>query len=501
VLSDFGGASRATLENRALPYKVVATALLMREERIRKSQLDRSALRDIYREFGFIFPDSIANWPRRIAQPRFDRPVGMVGRIVKGPTPLARVDAINIGCSTCHTGLLHDSAGNITSVAWAGLPNTSVNLELYSRSVYAGLKLAVADPQAFRARVHALFPEMSSRERLTLKWFLMPRIVGRMRELALAGDRPLPFRNGGPGRTNGPGAMKRSLGIPQSLSEAGFVSIPALAGRGMRRSLLADGVYATTHLDRYTEMDSSEVTDVHVEQLADIVSFFLVGTMGMKPKAAEKAIPQIRPVLEWIAHEHTAPPFPGRIDSAKADAGLSVFTKGCASCHGTYSQTLPRRLVSYPNRHVPSEDIGSDRARLDALNPEINAKVNSLAYGKRLNTEQTGAYVPPILLGVWATAPYLHNGSVPTLWQLMNPSLRPARFMVGGHALDMQDVGVAGIPDSTGLYRFKPGYVPWSTPEMFDTSLPGLSNTGHEKQFSRLTMEQKRAVIEYLKTL
>ena len=501
VLSDFGGVSLATLETGALPYKVAATGLIMRAERIQNRPHDRTSLKAIYREFGFIFPDSIANWPRQVPAPRFERPVGMVGRMVKGPTPIARIDAVNIGCSTCHTGLLHDSTGSITSVAWAGLPNTSLNLELYTQAVYEGLKIAVSDTRGFRARVHRLFPEMSARERITLKWFLMPRVAKRMEELKRSGDRALPFSSGGAGRPNGPGAIKRSLGIPQSLSETGFVSTPALAGRGVRRTLLVDGVYATNSLDREIEMNSSEITDHHIGRLAEITSFFLVGTMGMQPDAAERAIPELSPVLQWIARESMTPPFPGRIDSVAADAGEKIFARSCATCHGSYSPTRPRRIVSYPNRHVPSEEIGTDPGRLETLNDDVVAKVTSLPYGRHLNAERTESYVAPILLGIWATAPYLHNGSVPTLWHLLSPAERPARFMVGGHALDMRNVGIDGMLDSAGTYRFRAEYTPWSTPEIFDTTSPGLSNRGHERQFSRLNETQKRELIEYLKTL
>ena len=73
--------------------------------------------------------------------------------------------------------------------------------------------------------------------------------------------------------------------------------------------------------------------------------------------------------------------------------------------------------------------------------------------------------------------------------------------MVGGHALDMKNVGIDGSVDSTGTYGFRADYAPWSAPEMFDTGSRGLSNRGHEKQFSRLSEDQKRDLIEYLKTL
>src|SRR6478735_7755504 len=92
VLGDFGGVSRATLETNALPYKVVATALLLREERVRATSLGRADLPDIYRQFGFVTPARIANWPTSLPQPHFDRPVGMLHREVRGPTSIVRID-------------------------------------------------------------------------------------------------------------------------------------------------------------------------------------------------------------------------------------------------------------------------------------------------------------------------------------------------------------------------------------------------------------------------
>src|SRR5437667_10005510 len=68
VLDDFGGISRATLETNALPYKVVATALLIREEQLQQKTLGRADLPAIFRQFGFLFPAYIANWPAAVPQ-------------------------------------------------------------------------------------------------------------------------------------------------------------------------------------------------------------------------------------------------------------------------------------------------------------------------------------------------------------------------------------------------------------------------------------------------
>lgn len=89
------------------------------------------------------------------------------------------------------------------------------------------------------------------------------------------------------------------------------------------------------------------------------------------------------------------------------------------------------------------------------------------------------------LNGIWATAPYLHNGSVPSLWALLQPvAQRPARFFVGSREFDPVRVGL--VSDQG--------------PSSFDTTQPGNGNTGHLAG-TTLPEADKRALLEYLKTL
>jgi hypothetical protein len=93
------------------------------------------------------------------------------------------------------------------------------------------------------------------------------------------------------------------------------------------------------------------------------------------------------------------------------------------------------------------------------------------------------------LYGIWATAPYLHNGSVPTLADLLLPAAqRPKSFCVGTRAFDPVKVGFA--TDAAA-----PGNVC-----SFDTAAPGNSNRGHEYGTS-LSAKDKRNLLEYLKQL
>jgi hypothetical protein len=505
VTSDFGGVSRATLRTAALPYKLVATGLVLREERTTGMRLTRADLPAIYRRYGFLLPARLGNWPASLPTPSFERPMGMISATVKGPSPLVRIEGVTLGCASCHAGPVYDANGRVTNMAWVGVPNTSLDLDSYSEAVYEGLKLAVADGGAARRRMVQLFPKTSRRERLTMRWFVLPQAARRLRALERAGAAPLPFRGGGPGLTNGVAALKHQLAYPLGDTlggpEAGFTSIPDLSGRALRSSLLYDGVYTPVSADPFAPRDTSMPVATQLDALTEIVTFFTVPTMGMSPDEAEKRIPAVRPVVRWLGTEYHAPPFPGRVDSVLAREGAHLFRARCESCHGVYGEGMPRRLVSFPNRLVPQEQIGTDSTRWALIRPDVVQRLGTTAFGRHMQVRRTRGYVSPILSGVWATAPYLHNGSVPTLWALLTPGERPVRFLTGGHALDYAALGVALERGGDGVYRYPAGYTPWSTPQLFDTRLPGKSNRGHERQVAGLSAAEKRALIEYLKTL
>ena len=101
-------------------------------------------------------------------------------------------------------------------------------------------------------------------------------------------------------------------------------------------------------------------------------------------------------------------------------------------------------------------------------------------------------YAAMPLSGLWLSAPYLHNGSVPNLRDLLNPpSERPKKFYRGYDVFDPDNVGFISdlAQDSQTSKRFFE----------FDTSLPGNSNEGHLFG-TELTAQEKEALIEYLKT-
>lgn len=254
--------------------------------------------------------------------------------------------------------------------------------------------------------------------------------------------------------------------------------------------------------------------------------------------------------LESWVETLTPPKWPeaafGQIDEAKWRAGKATFDENCAGCHNMppyrmtdpaknafgrsfieigkiemkVVQTDPTYIESLAGRLVKTGDLShllfdgrpavtgaefflktvgavvENQLREALLPAPVMAKLNGFRFrppaGPGLKPEP---YAPESLtaikagplMGVWSTGPYLHNGSVPTVYDLLSrPSERPKTFYVGSRLLDLEKLGFksGGAPG-----RFK-----------FDTSLAGNGNGGHAFPKEKpLSHAQKLEVIEYLK--
>lgn len=479
----FGGLSLHALESNAVPFKLVAAALVMEEQRRDPSApAGMATFRKVMQGYGFLYPTQLDGVPPGLMPPQSDKPLGMThGHIA--PVAGSRVEVANLGCAACHAGVAYAPDGMPTpDRVVPGMPNTSLDLEAYTQAVFVALRRHADDP-ALLTMASTLFPDMPLSEQISLRWIVLPMAQRRLAELAGA-ERALPFPNGLPGATNGVAALKQQLGTPLSgggADEGGFVSIPDLALRHLRNRLLADGVYATP---------SGTASRA---ELAAIASFFTVPSMGVRPEQARRQIPEAEAIFAWLAG-YRPQPFPGPVDLDLARSGAATYDRSCASCHGRMSWEGERpTLASYPNwiGHV-----GTDRMRLTVFDSALAAALRSSAYADVIRPRPGEGYAAPPLAGVWATAPYLHNGSVPSLAALLDPGLRPARFQVGGHALDWETLGIRLTQEG----RYPAGYRPFSTPQWVDTSQPGLTNGGHGFG-SEMTPPERRALLEFLKLL
>jgi hypothetical protein len=194
------------------------------------------------------------------------------------------------------------------------------------------------------------------------------------------------------------------------------------------------------------------------------------------------------------------PKYPFPVDAELASAGREVFDKNCSRCHGTYGPG-----GSYPNRLVMLDDIGTDS--LLAMGSAQFGKAftewfASSFFGETARLEPQKGYVAPPLDGIWATAPYLHNGSVPTIATLLDSGARPTYWQRnhGDSSLSSYDQTALGWKTRALAGGKKSVADDDIKKSIYDTTLPGYANGGHTFG-DELTEGERTAVIEYLKTL
>ncbi len=216
------------------------------------------------------------------------------------------------------------------------------------------------------------------------------------------------------------------------------------------------------------------------------------------PAAFHKAEPDFADILEYLKSIE-APKYPLPIDAKLAARGEPIFKDNCARCHGTYGEK-----PTYPNKVIPLKEIGTDRRRFTALTPAFGEAFNKSWFAKGPHGQGivTEGYQAPPLDGVWATAPYLHNGSVPTLYGVLNSKARPRIFTRSyGTGIDDYDGRHVGfkvrVLDNAPDQRTTP---PLEFRRVYDTTRPGRGNGGHTYG-DRLDDAERMALIEYLKTL
>jgi hypothetical protein len=159
--------------------------------------------------------------------------------------------------------------------------------------------------------------------------------------------------------------------------------------------------------------------------------------------------------------------------------------------------------------NTPARDgLGSTAEAPSALPPEerpIRQPADQSRRNQCLNgSDPLLAYKGRPLTGIWATAPYLHNGSVPTLYDLLlPPDQRPKKFLVGTREYDPQRVGFT-TRDADGKLLDGPtednGFA-FNTRDAAGRVIDGYSNAGHDYGNAWLTEDERWALVEYLKGL
>jgi hypothetical protein len=383
------------------------------------------------------------------------------------------VPRVGINCAMCHTASVRASRGDVP-VIYPGAPAHQTGAQEYKRFLIA----CAADP---RFTAGTILGEIAKNVRLSFLDRLLYRfaiIPGTRRALLRLRDDDVPLTRrpeSGRGRADVFNPIKFTiLGQPidGTIGSADMMPMWNLA-RAERTSFHWDGLNTSLR----EAVASSAVNE-------GATAWWMDRDAVKWDRTEPGRQSSLRRVMEYIS-ALKPPKYPFPIDAKLSAAGAATFASACSQCHGAGGNQT--------GSVIPFDEIGTDRSRLDTWTPAAADRYN--AYGDRHDWKfsgfrKTNGYLAAPLEGTWLAAPYLHNGSVPTLTDLLEPpESRPRRFWRG---YDVYDPARAGFV-SGGEDAEREGTV-------FDVTLPGNGNGGHTYGVT-LTPGEKRALLEYLKTL
>jgi len=243
-----------------------------------------------------------------------------------------------------------------------------------------------------------------------------------------------------------------------------------------------------------------------------------LGLLGSAPGSNKVFLEEKDWLYKYLA-SYQAPKFrdvfPNVLDETKVEAGKAVFAANCVSCHWSDRTGLPPppRDQIRTGTVVPVGEVGTDVERIKSWNRDAAIRANEMV--KSFGIERRGlveadptGYVAAFLDGIWLRAPYLHNGSVPTLRDLLTPAAqRTQSFYRGYNVYDTANGGFVSTREQVD--RLAPGWnmkpddlwqevLAVATP--YDVRWRSNGNMGHEYGVN-LPQAEKDALIEYLKSL
>ncbi len=417
----------------------------------------------IFRVLPVLFADKLPARPGEgyerlgfIMEPNAPRGLPIGTTFVDGRVPL-----VGLNCATCHTGTVRESPTSPRQII-PGMPAHQMDLQGYANFLTA----AATDPR-FEAgtiieAIREQDPSFTWFQSLLYRFVVIKRtrdgILERAEQNKWFNDRPPQ----GPGRVDTFNPYKRLFNFDFSQDKSvGTADLPPLFNQRPRRGMWLhwDGNNNTVE----ERNKSAAIGAGATEESLDLASLDRIAewTMDLKP-----------------------PQFPAaRVNQSLVAQGRSVYESSCARCHAFNGEQV--------GQVTPLAEIGTDPERVNSFTPALVEKMNTIGTGrpwKFSHFRKTDGYANMPLDGIWLRAPYLHNGSVPTLRALLFPEERPAVFYRGYDVYDWERVGfTAEGPDAE-----KNGV-------MFDTRLRGNSNAGH-LYGQELSVADREALIEFLKT-
>jgi hypothetical protein len=367
---------------------------------------------------------------------------------------------VAVNCAFCHTASVRTSELEAPRIIAAG-PGNQINPQAYVKFLQAVADDPRFDSGPLLTAIRGI-TKLSWRQRMQYRFLLIPAARRALKRQRREYDWMYKNPEWGPGRVD-----------PFNPVKFGILKLPV------------DATIGNSDMVPIFNMKARQGMSLHWDGLsASLREVVLSSALGDGASRKSIPLPSLARIEQWLM-EVQPPAYPYDVDKALAGEGRALYDRQCAQCHavgGARTGTV-----------VPVDEVGTDRHRLDMWTPAAPVAYNAFAKGYPwafTGFKKTGGYVTMPLDGVWLRAPYLHNGSVPSLQELFDPpAARRATFYRGYNVFDPVRVGFVSEGDAatrTGM--------------LYDTRLPGNSNAGH-LYGTELTPAQKKALIEYLKTL
>jgi hypothetical protein len=365
------------------------------------------------------------------------------------------IEWVTHNCALCHAAAYRATEASEQTVVM-GMPNAFFRRQIYVEGLDKAYMSDAFTPDAVLTAIEKQTVLPAAEKPVYREW------VGKLRERAIDYKNHVGTTRDwhplhAPGQAEGFGAAKQYAGVfDETIGTADFPSTfmqrPRVIGHW-------DGI-STSTLERVIGSAlaiGAKGSAIDMQQMLDIDKY----TMDLKP-----------------------PPYPLTVDTAKAQRGGAVFQRECANCHAASGARI--------NTIVPLTEVKTDPHRQKSLYVSFlwRIKLGTLPSNYPFQHWQSSdGYRSDFLEGLFTRGPYLHNGSVPSIRDLLKPAAeRPKKFMRGTNVLDAANLGYRSDAAAPGnVFEY-------------DTSREGYSNAGHEYG-TALPEAQKDELVEYLKTL
>jgi hypothetical protein len=381
-----------------------------------------------------------------------DLPIGFAKRHIG-------YDSVEATCSLCHTGVFRRTPDSKPEVL-LGAPAHTLDLQSFQNFLYG----CAADPRFTADNIMAAISKLhqfSWTEALVYRYLIIPGVQQGLAKQKVGYAWQLSRPQQGRGRTDTFNPTKFNVFHMPDDGTIGTVDLPQVWNQQPR-------VGMNLHWDGNNNNISER-------------NFAAAMAIGATPKTV--ILPSFKRVTDFLLGlKPPAYPFP--IQQDVAARGKIIYDHECAQCHAFGAANT--------GQVTAIDKVATDRHRLDSFSASLVEKFHSInsppfvfdAYKK------TDGYANVPIDGIWARAPYLHNGSVPNLWILLQPeSARPQIFYRGYDVYDPKNVGFI----SDGPAAMQVGF-------RVDTGIVGNGNQGHAYGVA-LKDSDKWDLIEYLKTL